>query len=183
MILDQYIIIKDLKAEQVLLQGNSVESLCKENDYVVERYKHETIGDNIDYKYKIYKNNEIQTFINIGNWKIENLHSESKWVPKILYFDLIDPKGVSSADKTLPYYWINSTSATYIYVNFVGVFGINNLLKLGLEASTHSHWLSFIKARFLANATGKHNIKILNLEKEVDKLKTKLSSIQSILKS
>lgn len=183
MILKEYIVIKDLTAVQMPLEGNSVDLLCKDNDYVIERYMRGTVGANVDFQYKIYRDNKIQSFIKIGNWKVENLHSESHWKPKTLFFDLIDPKGVSSVDKKLPYHWINSKNASFIYVDWVGVSGINNLLQLANEASTHLSWLSFIKARFEASATEKHNARILKLEKEVNKLKMKLSSIQSILES
>jgi len=181
MTLQEYIVIKDLTAVQIPLKDNSVEALCKENDYVIERYKRETPNANIDYQYKVYQDNEIQTFIKVGNWKVENIHSESAWTPKALFFDLIDPKGVNSGDKKLPYYWINSKNATFIYVDWVGVSGINNLLQLAKEASSHTYWLSFIKARFEANATAKHNASILKLEEEINNLKSKLSLIQSIL--
>ena len=181
MTLHEYIVIKDLTAVQIPLKDNSVEALCIHNDYVIERYTRGTFGENIDYHYKIYQNNEIQTCIKVGDWKVEKLQSNSAWKPSVIYFDLIDPKGVSSADKKLPYYWINSENNTSIHVKWVTVSGINNLLQLAKEASSHTYWLSFIKARFEANATAKHNARILKLEEEVNTLQTKLSSIKSIL--
>lgn len=183
MLLLEYIIIKDLVAKQIALKDNSVESLCINNDYVIERYRRETGNGNIDFQYKIYRKNEVQTSIKIGTWSVENIRSNSAWTPKTLYFDLVDPKGVSSADNQLPYTWINSKNITFIHAEWTGEMGINNMLELAKEASSHTYWLGFIKARFEAIITEKHTPKIIKLQEEVDKLKSKLTSIQSVLDS
>lgn len=184
MLLIEYIVVKDLIAKQIQLKDNSVETLCRYNDYVIEKYRRETGSKNYDFQYKIYRNNEEQTSIKVGRWRIENLRSFSSWNPsKILLFDLVDPSGISSADCKLPYSWINSDNTTYIYVNWTSEVGINNMLALAKEASIHTYWLAFIRTRFELNVTEKYKNKINVLEQEVNELKSKLGSIQSLLGS
>ena len=182
MTLLNYIAIKDLEATEVPLVDNTLEALCHIYDYVIEKFDRSTIQANHDYQYKIFQCNQEVPSIRVGKWKLENIRSVSGWTPKYLLFDLVDPNRRSSADKVLPYSWINNNKSTSMEVLGTGALGFNRMLSLAKEAAEHKYWLSFIKSKFESRIAAEHIARYSKLEHENERLTEKLNGITKILK-
>jgi hypothetical protein len=177
-----YIVIKDLKATEVPLLDNTIEALCDTNDYVIEKLDRSTIQANHDYQYKIFQRNQEVPGLDVGKWKLKNIRSESRWTPTILFFELVDPTGRSSADKVLPYSWINNNRSTSMEALGTGALGFNRMLSLAKEAAKHTYWLSFIKTTFASHVAAEHIARYSKLEHENERLTEKLNCIKKIIK-
>lgn len=140
-----------------------------------------TIQANHDYQYKIFQRNQEVPAINVGKWKLECIRSESRWTPRYLFFELVDPTGRSSTDKVLPYSWINNNKSSSMEAPGTGAMGFNRMLSLAKEAAKHTYWLSFIKTKFASHVAAEHIARYSKLEKENMCLTNKLNSIRKLL--
>jgi hypothetical protein len=148
--LHNYILIDDFVASEILPGKGSLEVLCQDNDYVIEKWREYNIGKNFHFVYKIYLKGVQQDHISVGDWRIEKIRTPSSWVPQSMLYHLVDPTGQSSFDKLLPYGYLNKDTYPSPSVPFTGYKAFNLILSLAMEASKHNQWLPFLieKAKY-----------------------------------
>lgn len=146
-----YILINDFVASEIPPSKGNLAMLCQENDYVIEKWRQNTIGANFHFVYKIYVKGIQQNHISIGNWRIEDIHTYSKWVPKELVFNLVDPTGRSSNDRAYSYTFINRGSWPSLAVPFTNYKAFDRLFSLAKEADKHDRWLPFLLEKTKSN--------------------------------
>ncbi len=98
--------------------------------YVIERY----ILPDHRYVYKVLNGNCEESDIKIGRWSITNIQPAAH-KDKALYFDLIDPEGKSSADKSIPYHWVieGAESGLFSVATNNDDTGLSDMMGLALE--------------------------------------------------
>ena len=104
-----------------------------------------TYGYNIEFHFKIFKNNIQHDFIEVGNWKIVNIRSTSQFSP-VLLFDLEDPVGRYTKDGSFPYKSIERPGLRWPLGTAPSLFGIKVMLGIAREASAHLNWSSFLSS-------------------------------------
>jgi len=142
--------------------------------YMVERYK---LADH-RYLYKMLCGHQEEQYISVGNWRITNIRSADQ-PGSALYFDLIDSKGKSSEDKSLPYHWVIEGAVSRLFSVALpnDDTGLSDMMDLALEAARFDNWLDFIKYKFAAIVLQKSTLKIERLTQEANSFKSKLSDI------
>lgn len=151
MSLIEIIAIKDGAASNIQRQRFTLEELCADHDYVIEKYfwnpnpGGSTRGWNIEYSFKIFKNNEQLDFIEVRNWKIVNIRSTLQFSP-LLLFDLEDPAGTRTNNVTLPHKWISRPGMAWPLMVAPSIIGIKVMLGIAKEASAYSNLSSFVRS-------------------------------------
>lgn len=163
--LTSYFVIKNLEASEISIDGNSLNTLCASNDYVIERYSEAPWSDgNYRYIYKIYNSRQQESLIRVGKWSINSIKSNLCWNPsKWISFDLTDPKGNSCIDKRMPYTRVNSQQYQHyqdVVVSGAGVEGINRMLTLAKDMTKFDSWYYVLEDLMRKTIQNNHLAKI-----------------------
>lgn len=141
--------IKDGIVTNIPLRSITLQELCSNNDYVIEKYFYNpnpggsTRGWNIDYIFKIFKDNIQYDFIDVGNWKIVDIRSTLQFNPSLL-FVLEDPAGSRTNDLTLPYKWISRPGLRWPISVAPNLDGLKVMVGIAKEASAYPCLSSFV---------------------------------------
>ncbi|RYY00589.1 hypothetical protein EON78_00725 [bacterium] len=177
-----YFVIKDQIATEADITNNILASLCKDNDYVIEKYKEEARKDgNYRFVFKTYNSKMNEAPILINGWAITEITSNLCWKPHLwMSFNLTDSEGNSSKDNKMPYtnsnddYFRNSQD---LKVEGVSFRGINRMIELAQKASAFKSWYYFLENLSLQKASLDFNDKLRKLETKTTEL---LKAIQDL---
>jgi hypothetical protein len=151
MSLVELITIKDRTANKISLRTVTPKEQYANYDYVIEKHfwhpnpGGSTKGWNIEYDFKIFKNNIQHDFIEVGNWKIVNIRSTSQFSP-VLLFDLEDPVGRYTKDGSFYYKSIERPGLGWPLSVAPSLTGIKVMLGIASEASAYLNWSSFLNS-------------------------------------